>query len=39
MYPGGSVRLPDRSKQALYDHDYRRFLAMYRHRAELEAVE
>ncbi len=39
MYPGGSERLPNRSKQALYDRDYRRFLAMYRHRAELEAVE
>jgi ribulose kinase len=39
MYPGGSERLPNRSKQALYDRDYRRFLAMYRHRAELEAIE
>lgn len=39
MYPGGTVRLPDESKQVLYDRDYRRLLAMYRHRAELEALE
>jgi FGGY-family pentulose kinase len=38
MYPGGCERLPDRSKTALYDRDYRRFLAMQRHRAELDAI-
>jgi L-ribulokinase len=39
MYPGGYERLPDLSKKAVYDRDYRRFLAMYRHRAELERME
>ncbi|MBO9125825.1 MULTISPECIES: FGGY-family carbohydrate kinase [unclassified Rhizobium] len=39
MYPGGDVHVPDESKRALYDRDYRRLLAMYRHRAELEAME
>jgi L-ribulokinase len=39
MYPGGDERLPDATKQALYDRDYRRLLAMYRHRAELEAMD
>ncbi|NLR99493.1 FGGY-family carbohydrate kinase [Rhizobium sp. P38BS-XIX] len=39
MYSGGHERQPDRSKKALYDRDYRRFLAMYRHRAELDAME
>ncbi|MDE1995492.1 MAG: FGGY-family carbohydrate kinase [Rhizobiaceae bacterium] len=39
MYPGGHERLPDKGKKALYDRDYRRFLAMYRHRAELDAME
>ena len=36
MYPGGREHLPDASKRALYDRDYRRLLAMYRHREELE---
>lgn len=36
MYPGGQERLPDPGKRALYDRDYRRLLAMYRHRDELE---
>jgi FGGY-family pentulose kinase len=39
MYPGGHERLPDESKKAVYDRDYRRFLAMYRHRAELEKMD
>jgi L-ribulokinase len=39
MYPGGDERLPDKAKQALYDRDYRRLLAMYRHRAELAAMQ
>ena len=39
MYPGGHERLPNRQRKALYDRDYRRFLAMYRHRAELDAME
>lgn len=38
MDQGGSLRKPDRARQALYDRDYRRYLAMYRHRAELEAI-
>jgi L-ribulokinase len=29
---------PDERKRAVYDRDYRRLLAMYRHRAELEAM-
>ncbi len=39
MYPGGEERAPDATKQALYDREYRRFLAMYRHRAELDAIQ
>lgn len=39
MYPGGSEGLPDVSRKAGYDRDYRRFLALYRHRAELEAID
>jgi L-ribulokinase len=39
MYPGGDERLPDATKQALYDRDDRRLLAMYRHRAELETMD
>ncbi|TCL69552.1 FGGY-family carbohydrate kinase [Rhizobium sp. BK251] len=38
MHPGGEVRAPDRSRMALYDRDYRRFLAMHRHRSELDAI-
>jgi ribulose kinase len=38
MYPGGEERVPDGTKQAMYDREYHRFLAMYRHRAELEAM-
>jgi ribulose kinase len=39
MYPGGDVLLPNEDKRAIYDRDYRRLLAMYRHRAELETME
>ncbi len=39
MYPGGSEYLPDAARKAGYDRDYRRFLTLYRHRAELEAIE
>ncbi|CAN7371925.1 FGGY-family carbohydrate kinase [Rhizobium sp. LjRoot30] len=39
MMSAGTERLPDPQRQALYDRDYRRFLAMLRHRAELEAME
>ena len=39
MKPAGTERLPDPARQAFYDRDYRRFLAMLRHRAELEAME
>jgi L-ribulokinase len=38
MYPGGDVRLPDPGKTACYERDYQRFLAMHRHRAELDAM-
>lgn len=36
MYPGAAAHLPDPGKRALYDREYRRFLAMYRHRDELD---
>jgi FGGY-family pentulose kinase len=39
MYPGGHERLPDAAKREFYDRDYRRFLAMYRHRSELEKMD
>jgi ribulose kinase len=39
MYSGGHERLPNRQKKPLYDRDYRRFLAMYRHRTELDSME
>lgn len=38
MYPGGRDYHPDPARKAAYDRDYRRFLALYRHRAELEAI-
>lgn len=38
MDRGGEIRQPDEAVRAAYDRDYRRFLAMYRHRAELEAI-
>jgi FGGY-family pentulose kinase len=39
MYPGGIELLPDAGRRAFYDRDYRRFLTLYRHRAELEAID
>ncbi|WP_413710342.1 FGGY-family carbohydrate kinase [Rhizobium sp. Rhizsp82] len=39
MYPGGDERSPNAGKRAMYDREYRRLLAMYRHRAELEAMD
>eukprot|EP00913_Durusdinium_trenchii_P010571 g9915.t1 len=38
MDAGGSERLPDPERTAAYDRDYRRFLAMIRHREELKAL-
>ncbi len=38
MYPGGQERWPDQSAREAYDRDYRKFLSLYRHRAELEAL-
>ncbi|MGD9477525.1 FGGY-family carbohydrate kinase [Shinella sp. G-2] len=38
MHPGGRTLLPDAGRKAGYDRDYRRFLTLYRHRAELEAM-
>ncbi|MDO1584304.1 FGGY-family carbohydrate kinase [Rhizobium oryzicola] len=38
MDQGGRVQMPDATRRAGYDRDYRRFLAMHRHRAELEAI-
>lgn len=39
MYPGGRAFLPNGGRKAGYDRDYRRFLALYRHRAELETLD
>jgi L-ribulokinase len=33
------VLLPDARRKAGYDRDYRRFLALVRHRAELETID
>lgn len=38
MYPGAQAFVPDPARKAGYDRDYRRFLALNRHRAELEAI-
>lgn len=38
MYHGGQERQPNPEKAELYGRDYQRFLALYRHRAELEAL-
>lgn len=38
MYPGGTDILPDPNRKAIYDREYRRFLALYRHREELERM-
>ena len=39
MQAGGSELLPDAARKAGYDRDYRRYLALCRHRAELEALD
>lgn len=38
MDAGGSKRLPDTGRRTAYDRDYRRFLAMIRHRDELREI-
>jgi ribulose kinase len=38
MYAGGAVHEPDRRNREMYDREYRRFLALYRHRDELERI-
>jgi FGGY-family pentulose kinase len=38
MHAGGTEYLPDPARRAGYDRDYRRFLAMIRHRDELRAI-
>lgn len=38
MYPGGTEYRPDPARKAGYDRDYRRFLLLQRHRAELESI-
>ncbi|TRL34978.1 FGGY-family carbohydrate kinase [Rhizobium straminoryzae] len=38
MDQGGTVRLPEGRAHPHYERDYRRFLAMQRHRTELEAI-
>ena len=39
MYAGGREFLPDAARKAGYDRDYRRFLALLRHRMELETLD
>ncbi|WFU46715.1 FGGY-family carbohydrate kinase [Sinorhizobium terangae] len=39
MGSNGQERLPNAALRNLYDRDYQRFLTLYRHRAELEAME
>jgi ribulose kinase len=38
MYSGGEEKISNAERKHRYERDYRRFLAMYRHRAELEAI-
>jgi ribulose kinase len=38
MDGGGTERLPDLDRASQYDRDYRRFLAMLRHRQELSEI-
>ncbi|MCD2183278.1 FGGY-family carbohydrate kinase [Rhizobium sp. GN54] len=38
MHPGGEELPSDPGRRALYDREYRRFLALYRHRDELEKI-
>jgi FGGY-family pentulose kinase len=39
MYPGGTEFLPDAGRRVSFDRDYRRFLALQRHREELETID
>ncbi|MCG5475460.1 MAG: ribulokinase, partial [Sinorhizobium fredii] len=39
MASTGQERRPNPALRDLYNRDYRRFLALYRHRAELESIE
>lgn len=38
MHPGGEELHSNPARRALYDREYRRFLALYRHRDELEKI-
>ncbi len=38
MYSGGEEKISSGERKQRYERDYQRFLAMYRHRAELEAI-
>jgi FGGY-family pentulose kinase len=38
MSPGGRELFPEAGRKALYERDYQRFLALHRHRAELESM-
>lgn len=38
MYPGGEEKQSSAADKQRYERDYRRFLAMYRHRQELEEI-
>ncbi|WP_421360609.1 FGGY-family carbohydrate kinase [Agrobacterium rosae] len=38
MYSGGEEKTSSGERKQRYERDYQRFLAMYRHRAELEAI-
>lgn len=38
MHPGETERVADPGKREVYDREYRRFLALYRHRDELEKI-
>ncbi|MNW21463.1 hypothetical protein D3C71_2224020 [compost metagenome] len=39
MASGGRERRPNDAMRDIYDRDYRRFLALYRHRDELDALQ
>ncbi|MGH6807550.1 MAG: ribulokinase, partial [Ensifer adhaerens] len=39
MASGGREQLPNAAMREIYDRDYRRFLALYRHRDELDALQ
>jgi len=38
MSPGGQERHPNPAWREVYDRDFRKFLSLYKHRAELEAL-